>query len=410
MTLTVEPIGAVSSGPRTREHPIYRDLVQQARDLIPHLMERAERAEELRALAPETERDLHQSGLYRMLQPERVGGSELDYGILVDVGAELARGCASTAWNLTNLASHHWMLAMFSEAAQSRVWDEDPDALIASSFIFPVGNARTVKGGYSLSGRWPFSSGVGVCGWNMLGGIVTDSATAATPGHCVFLLPRSDYNIIDTWHAVGLKGTGSHDIACEDVFVPEEMTVPVANLMGGASPGSAINPNPLYKLPVFALFPLILSGIALGNLDTCLDTYIATTRDSTSRYSGARLAELQSTQIKIGAAGTRADVARRIMLAVCAEAMDDARAGRVPDIQTKMGYRRDVAFTTGLCTEAIDLLYTASGARALFTRNALQRQFRDAHAIANHIAFNMDIATAAHGRVTLGLETDNPIV
>jgi 3-hydroxy-9,10-secoandrosta-1,3,5(10)-triene-9,17-dione monooxygenase len=221
MPLTVEPIRTASSCPRTREHPIYRDLVQRARDLIPHLAERAERAETLRTLAPDTEQDLHQTGLYRMLQPKRVGGSELDYGVLVEVGAELARGCASTAWNLTNLASHHWMLAMFPEVAQSCVWDKKPDALIASSFIFPVGKARTVNGGYSLSGRWPFSSGVGVCGWNMLGGIVADGTAAVMPGHRVFLLPRSDYDIIDTWHAAGLKGTGSHDIACEDVFVPE---------------------------------------------------------------------------------------------------------------------------------------------------------------------------------------------
>lgn len=387
----------------------YATLLQRAKDLVPALRDRADRCEELRSLPPETESDLHETGLYRMLQPLRVGGAELDYGALVDMGAALARGCASTAWNFTNLSCHHWMLAMFPPAAQDRLWGENPDVLIASSFIFPAGRAKVVKGGYRLSGRWPFSSGVNVSTWNMLGGIVAEEG-AARPGHRVFLLPRSDYRIIDTWHAAGLKGTGSNDVACEDVFVPEDMTLAVADMKGGPTPGSAVNPGALYRLPVFALFPLILSGVALGNAEAVLENYVEVTRARSSTYSGARIADLQSTQMKIGAAAARVDVARDIMLGICHRAMREAEQGIVPDIVTKMKYRRDTAFATALCTEAVDMLYTASGGAALFTRNALQRQFRDAHAIANHIAFSMDVATAAYGRVALGLEPDNPTV
>jgi 3-hydroxy-9,10-secoandrosta-1,3,5(10)-triene-9,17-dione monooxygenase len=342
-----------------------------------------------------------------MMQPSRVGGAELDYVALVEICAELARGCGSTGWTFANLSCHHWILAMMPEGAQKRLWDEDPDVLIASSFIFPCGKATAVKGGYKLSGRWPFSSGVNLSTWNMLGGIVPDGDQ---PGQRIFLLPDSDYETIDTWHAAGLQGTGSNDVACKEVFVPEEMTVAVADIKGGPTPGSALNPGPLYELPVFALFPLILSGVALGNAEAVLDDYVMSMRKRSATYSGAKLSELQSVQIKIGAAGARLDVARRVMVAICEEAMDEARRGVVPDMETKLRYRRDTAFATELCTQAIDMLYTASGAQALFTRNALQRQFRDAHAMANHIAFNMDIATAAYGRVALGLESDNPII
>lgn len=386
---------------------LYADYVVRARALAPKLRERAPRAEELRRLPPETEQDLHETGLYRMLQPQRVGGPELDYGALIDLGAALAHGCASTAWNVTNIASHHWMLGMFPEAAQAKLWGESTDVMIASSYIFPCGKAVPANGGYRLSGRWFFSSGVDVCTWNMLGGIVAGGTAA---GHRVFLLPRTDYEIIDTWHAAGLKGTGSNDVACEDVFVSEEMTLAVASIKGGPTPGSAANPGPLYALPVFALFPLILSGIALGNAEACVDDFAAAMRARSSTYSGAKLSEMQSIQIKIGMAGARTDVARRVMLGICAEAMEDARRGRVPDLGTKLRYRRDVAYATTMCTEAVDLLYAASGAQALFARNALQRQFRDAHAVANHIAFSMDVAAAAQGRVALGFETDNPVV
>lgn len=400
----IEPSLRRASPARTAS---YDEMLQRARDLVPALRERAERTEELRNLPPETNAELHDTGLYRMMQPTRVGGAELDYVSLVEIGAELARGCASTAWAFTNLSCHHWILAMMPKAAQDRLWGEDPDVLIASSFIFPCGKARAVKGGYQLSGRWPFSSGVGVSTWNMLGGIVADGDR---PGHRVFLLPDSDYKVLDTWHAAGLKGTASNDVTCEDVFVPEEMTVAVADIKGGPTPGSAINPGPLYQLPVFALFPLILSGVTLGNAEACLDDYVASMRKRSSTYSGAKLSELQSVQIKIGAAATRTDVARRVMVDICERAMDDARRGHVPDMETKLRYRRDTAFATSFCTEAIDMLYTASGGQALYTRNALQRQFRDAHAAANHIAFNMDVATAAYGRVALGHETDNPII
>ena len=135
-------------------------MVARARALIPTLRERASRTEELRRLPPETERDLHEAGLFRIVQPKRVGGSELDYVALVDCADALGQADASVSWNFANLASHHWMLGMFDPRAQDAVWKQDPDALIASSFIFPAGRARKADGGYVLSGHWPFSSGV----------------------------------------------------------------------------------------------------------------------------------------------------------------------------------------------------------------------------------------------------------
>src|ERR1700746_715870 len=122
-----------------------------AEALIPQLRERAARTEELRRLPPETERDLHDAGLFRILQPKRVGGSELDYVALVDCADALGQGDASASWNFANLASHHWMLGMFAPEAQSAVWGENPDTLIASSFVFPAGRASKTSGGYVLS-------------------------------------------------------------------------------------------------------------------------------------------------------------------------------------------------------------------------------------------------------------------
>jgi 3-hydroxy-9,10-secoandrosta-1,3,5(10)-triene-9,17-dione monooxygenase len=382
-------------------------MATRARALIPQLRDRAARTEELRRLPPETERDLHETGLFRIVQPKRVGGSEFDYVALVDCAEILGKADASVAWNFANLASHHWMLGMFDKRAQDAVWDKDPNVLIASSFIFPAGRARKVEGGYLLRGRWPFSSGVASCEWNMLASVVFPEDEADGIEYRIFLLHRDQYNIVDTWDAAGLRGTGSNDVEVKDAVVADALSVAVNDLAGGATPGSAVNPNALYALPAFSLFPYVLSGVALGNAQACLDDYIEVARHRALTSNRAKLGDMQSTQIKIAEASAKIDAARLIMRSRCIEAMADARLGHIPDMAAKTGLRRDGAFSVNLCTEAVSLLFAASGARGLFTSGALQRQFRDAHAINSHLAFNFDAAGTNYGRVALGLPSEN---
>jgi 3-hydroxy-9,10-secoandrosta-1,3,5(10)-triene-9,17-dione monooxygenase len=400
-----KPNASLYSGPDL-ESGAYAAMVARAEALIPQLSARASRTEELRRLPPETERDLHEAGLFRILQPKRVGGSEFDYVALVDCADAIGRADASVAWNLANLASHHWMLGMFDKRAQDLVW-KDPNALIASSFIFPAGRARKVDGGYVLRGSWPFASGVDSCDWNMLASVVSSDDEADGIQYRIFLLNKSDYRIRDTWNATGLRGTGSNDVDVTDAFVAEPMTLAVSDLDGGPTPGSVVNPNALYALPVFSLFPFVLSGVALGNAQACLDDYAGIARHRASTYNRAKISDLQSTQIKIAEASAKIDAARLIMRSTCIEAMADARRGDVPDTAVKTRLRRDGAFSVNLCTEAVSLLFAASGARGLSTAGALQRQFRDAHAINSHLAFNFDSAGTNYGRVALGLPSEN---
>jgi 3-hydroxy-9,10-secoandrosta-1,3,5(10)-triene-9,17-dione monooxygenase len=401
-----KPSTGQPAGPDADERA-FAAMATRARALVPQLRDRAARTEELRRLPPETERDLHEAGLFRIVQPKRVGGSEFDYVALVDFAEILGKADASVAWNFANLASHHWMLGMFDKPAQDRVWDKDPNTLIASSFIFPAGRARKVGGGYQLRGRWPFSSGVASCEWNMLASVVFPEDEADGIEYRIFLLHRDQYNIVDTWEAAGLRGTGSNDVEVKDAVVSDTLSVAVNELAGGATPGSAVNPNALYALPAFSLFPYVLSGVALGNAQACLDDYIEVARHRASTSNRAKLGDMQSTQIKIAEASAKIDAARLIMRSRCIEAMADARRGHIPDMAAKTGLRRDGAFSVNLCTEAVSLLFAASGARGLFTSGALQRQFRDAHAINSHLAFNFDAAGTNYGRVALGLPSEN---
>src|SRR5258708_22932698 len=143
---------------RTGGPPDFAELSQRAEALVPSLRERAAKAEELRRLPDETIEDLHRSGLFRILQPKRVGGSELPFRAIVELVAVISRGDGSTGWVLANLAAHHWLLGMWPKQAQDEIWGESPDNLIGSALIFPRGRARPVPGGYRLTRRWPVSS------------------------------------------------------------------------------------------------------------------------------------------------------------------------------------------------------------------------------------------------------------
>ena len=177
------------------------ELKARARELAPALRGRAAQAEELRRVPDELIADLHRTGLFRAFQPKRLGGSELPYRAMVDLGSILARGCGSTAWVLTNLASHHWMLGMWPKAAQDEIWGADgPDVLIGSAFAFPAGRAVKVKGGHRLKGRWPFSSGVDPSTWNFIGALAEENGKLEPR---VFIVKAADYAIIDNWHAAG---------------------------------------------------------------------------------------------------------------------------------------------------------------------------------------------------------------
>jgi 3-hydroxy-9,10-secoandrosta-1,3,5(10)-triene-9,17-dione monooxygenase len=386
--------------------PTHDELWGRAEALLPTLRSRAARTEELRRIPDETLREFHDAQLFRIHQPRRVGGAELEFSTVVTFGALLARACASTSWNFINFLAHHLILGMFPPPAQDEIWDASPDTLIASSFVFPAAKARKVKDGYVISGRWPFCSGVDPSEWNMLAGLAFLDDNAP-PEQRIFLLHKSQYRIVDNWFAGGLRGTGSKDVEAAEQFVPEHRTLAVADTKGGPTPGSAVNPGPLFRMPVFALFPYMLSGVALGIAEGLLDDFSKIGAKS-GKMTGARIAEIQSTQIRFSEAAAYARASRNAQLGNCREAWDLISSGRVPDLRAKARYRLDGAYAVEWAVRAVDAMFALSGASGLYESGHVARAFRDAHAVKQHFSFNTDIAGTTYGRVALGLPGDNP--
>jgi len=385
----------------------YDEAMERARALVPMLRERAARGEDARTLLPETEADLHASGLLRFAQPKRRGGMELDYVALFDVPAELGRGCASTSWNCANLAIHHWMLALYDERAQADVWDANPDALIASGIAYPQGSARRVDRGFVIEGHWNFSSGVDGSQWNMLA--VTVREAKQVVDHRMCLVPRSDFEIVDDWHVLGMRGTGSKSVRVKDLFVPEYRALCMYEARGGADfPGARVNPNPHYRIPLSGLGSHCIAGAAVGNAQAALELTTAAVSERTTNYVAARMREFQAVQLRVAAAGTRVDAARLIVRKDLLEAQRIAEAGRAPTLEEKLRFKRNVAYAVQLCTEAVDNLHAMAGARGIYDHYPIQRLFRDAHSLMGHIGFSWDAQAGPWGLVALGGEYDAP--
>ena len=381
-------------------------VMERARELVPVLAKRARAAEELRRIPDETIRDLQDARLFSILQPRRVGGLELEYDAIVRVSALLARGCGSTAWVMANLANHAFMLALWPREAQDEVWNADPHALIGSALMFPPGRASRIAGGYRLSGRWKFSSGIDACTWTMLGGIA--SADGELPDYRVFLLPVSECRIIDTWHAAGLRATGSNDVEVKDVFIPEHRALSVDLLKGCAAPGSAVNPAPLYRLPVFDMFPCVVAAPALGIAQGGIEHFTESTRHRITSYSTTLLSDYATIQVRLGQAAAASAAAELLLLENCKRAMAAAIDAHVPTIEEKIRLRRDGAYAGRLCTRAVDVLFEAGGGEFLYDAQVMQRAFRDIHAAQSHYALAWDVAASTAGKFMLGIAPDLP--
>jgi 3-hydroxy-9,10-secoandrosta-1,3,5(10)-triene-9,17-dione monooxygenase len=379
------------------------EATRRAREIVPTLRERAQRAEDARMLLRDNEQLLHESGLFRFHQPKAFGGMELDFVAIVDIPAELARGCPSTAWNVANVACHHWILGYYAPETQHEVWDANPDALIASSIALAAGRGRKAEGGFIVNGRWPFSSAVDNCDWNMLAVTVYDDDGKTPIDWRLCLVPKSDYAIVDTWYAMGMAATGSKDVAVSELFVPERRALALARCRGGLEhPGAALNPGPLFRIPIVAASSHPLAPAAVGAAEGAYEHFRATMAKRTGTYTGARVADFQAVQIKVARARCLIDAARQLLRASAIAFQDAAERNEVPDLETKLRFRAQSALAVGQAREAVETLWSCYGAQGLYTRDPLQRHLRDVLAMGQHFSFNFDIAGAAYGLHALG--------
>jgi 3-hydroxy-9,10-secoandrosta-1,3,5(10)-triene-9,17-dione monooxygenase len=376
--------------------------LDSARALLPALRERAALAEQLRRLPDETFADFQEAGLFRALQPKRYGGYELDPGVFYQAVIEVAAVCGSSGWCLGVLGVHNWHLAIMEPRAQQDVWGEDDSTQLSTS-LAPTGSVERAAGGYRIKGRWSFSSGCDHCHWVVLGGVVPPARSGEPPDARVFLMPRSDYEIVDNWHVIGLCGSGSKDIVVEDAFVPEYRTHSYRDAFALNHPGCAVNDAPLYRLPFGLIFTYGIVSPAIGAAQGALDAFREQAARRINVRDGSRAVEDPFMQYRLAEAAAEIDAARERMLTIFGEMMRLARAGEEIPLAARARYRWDSGKAIDRSVYAVDRLFEASGGHGIFLDNPIQRAWRDVHAMRAHAGNNPERASFIFGRSEFGL-------
>jgi alkylation response protein AidB-like acyl-CoA dehydrogenase len=382
--------------------PSAAEMIARAQALAPALAERAGPCEKLRRLPDETVADLVAAGFHRVLQPARFGGLQMSWDTQCEISAALARACASTSWVACVWAAHNHLVGCLPNEAQEEAWGNDPDALVSSGLI-PSGKAAPAKGGYVLSGRWGFSSGIDHAGWLVAGGFLHDPAQDA-PRQMFFLVPRDAATVVDDWHVTGMAGTGSKSFVLDELFVPPHRAIGYRDATEGVCPGQA-SPPALYRTPRLAAAGLALAAVSLGAAEGMLADFAAACLART-RARARRAAGDAVTALLLAEVGAELDAARLMLMRSAAEVADLIARDAPATPERRLVWKRDSSYVARAVGQSAQRLFAAAGGTSIFESSRLQRAFRDVHAGAQHITLAWELNGLAFGQHQLGYEPD----
>jgi len=383
-----------------RQQALRAELMAKTTALVPLLRAKAAETERTRRIPDDILAALDQAGLFRMRAPQRFGGHEADLRAYMDVITELGRGCGSTAWIAFISIATAWIAAQFSDEAQRDVFEGNPDARTIGVLAMSE-PARAVDGGYIVSGRWPYASNCLHAHWAVLAvPLPLDGGIA--PG--IILAPMSDLKIEDTWHVVGMRGTGSNTVIAENIFVPAHRVLPVETLAKGQSPRTHkdefIYRESFMPTAIIAVAPPIL-GMAQAALDLTLERINAASKPiAYTFYDDLRKAP--SMQLALAQASTLIDTAVLLMRRWSDEIADAARAGEDFAFTKRARLRMDIGYAMKCCRDAVDLLLSVQGASAFAESNPIQRVWRDLEMASRHGLLSGEVPNEIYGRALVG--------
>jgi alkylation response protein AidB-like acyl-CoA dehydrogenase len=382
------------------------DYVAGAVRLAPLIEAAAARAERNCEIAPDVMVALHDAGLLRLLAPRSIGGVAMDPHGFAEVIEIIAAADASTAWcvNQTSVCSAG---AAFMTPEAVRMIFGSPDGLLAWG-AGPKAKAVETEGGYRVTGTWQFASGSRHAAW--MGGHCPVFAADGTPrsgpdGRQIertMLFPRDSARIDDVWQVMGLKGTGSDTYSVADLFVPHELSCPTLTDWIDSTPS---DPAPLYRFSGSGLYAAGFGAIALGNARGMLEAFVRLARVKTARGAKNTLCDSPVIQMQIAQADSRLRAARAFLHQSLREARDVIRTTGRMTVDQRMRVRAAGTWAIHQGTEALESIYRAAGATAIFENAPFERRFRDGYSISQHLQGRL-----AHfelvGKHLLGVETD----
>jgi 3-hydroxy-9,10-secoandrosta-1,3,5(10)-triene-9,17-dione monooxygenase len=300
------------------------------------------------------------------------------------------------------MGAHHWCTGSFPQAAQDEVFGGGRDGLVAGTLSWQ-GTAEAVDGGWRIDGRWQFCSGVDHSNWVMIG--CADAKTRGPGVHVV--VPRNEIEVDDTWHVMGLQGTGSKDIVARGVFVPSHRAVDTRMLFRGASPDAAKHSSNLYRLSAEAMLSVSVTTAVLGSAKFALGQFIERTTQRKVILTGASKAEHSPTQVRVAEAAAEIHCADLLLHDVLAEFDRVSASGAAFPNELRVRAKWQSAYAAELCRRAAARMFSGAGAHAVYSPSALQAAFRNINVGAQHASIDFDSSAELYGRMRLGLSLSN---
>ncbi|WP_374281402.1 acyl-CoA dehydrogenase family protein [Novosphingobium sp.] len=382
--------------PATRE-----ELIDRARALAPAIRGRAAQTAEQRRPHDDSIRDLIEAEIIQMLVPRRFGGSEVSLSTLFDVVEIISAACPSTGWIASFYVAHNTYVVRFPEETQEELLGPRGYVLLPAAQAADM-HAVKVPGGWEVSGRAAWGSGIMHADWVQISGQAED-------GRRSFLLPVSAVEVIDNWHYAGMAGTGSNDYQACKVFVPDRHAVDAVAFHAGVTEGSKLHPNPLYSIPFLISAYCTILPVLTGSLKGALEAFGQGVERRVRNFGGAVVRDQQMAHVTLGemeiASLVASDLARTVFDA--AEATMGVRDFTLDD---RVAAKGKTAYVSKLCRDTVNAMMASAGASSYHLDQPLQRIWRDLNTVCSHAFWDWDVSREAAGRQRLGLPQVNPLV
>jgi indole-3-acetate monooxygenase len=378
-------------------------LIEAACDLGPTIKAMRDEIERDRRLPERLVETLHKHGFFNLWLARDFGGSELSQTDYVRVIEALTRSDASVGWCVSTVAAYGRFSGFLPKPVAQRIFVDERAAVAGN--MGPIGKAEVVKGGYRVSGRWAYGSGITNCKWALGGCVVHDGdGPRRGPGPAlettIAFFPTSEAEVIDTWDAGGLRGTGSHDYQVEGLFVPE------THACSGRLP---LLSGPLYALPHYTAFCVPIAAVPLGIARAALDGVRELSTSKVARISPTLLREKPVVQGAVGRAEAMLRAARAFLFEACDEAWSTVASGVELTLEQRAAVRLSCAQVADAAKSVVQIAYDIGGGTSVYESCPLQRCFRDTYAAAQHVQVQGGNFETV-GRVLLGLDAGTPIL
>ncbi len=364
---------------------------------VERIAERASITEELRRLPDETIAEARSSGLFELLLPARYGGTQAPFPAVLEPVRQLARGCTSTAWTLGFYALHNWMIALFGEQAQDEIFAGG--AVLAPAPLAPSGRGEPIDGGYRITGRWSWATGIMHADW-VLVGVLLGSGSSMFPA--LAALPITDVTVADVWHTAGMRGTGSNDVIVDDVFVPAHRIVSVPKVYAGDSPGAAVHASDTYRWPIVSALALTACMPVLGTAERVVELFGERLEGRILAYGGGAQKDQPAAKMRLSEVTMRVAAVGGLALSVADDIENAVYRDGAVDLRLRARARATAAHVVHECRAVIGDVLGAAGASAHFLDNPMQRARRDVDIVAGHAVFDYDVSRELDGALHVG--------